>query len=181
MHNEKEIIDQCLKNDIRAQEHFYHRFAGIMFGVCLRYSGSQMEAEDILQEGFIRVFRNLHHFRFEGSLEGWVRRTMVNTAINYYKKQLKFQKEVELTGGISLATKKDDVLSTLSMEELLKIIQELPVGYRTVFNLYAIEGYNHREIGVMLGISENTSKSQFFRARLSIQQVLEKNKFERYS
>lgn len=179
MSSDKEIIEQCLRNDVKAQELFYRRFAGKMFGVCLRYAGNPMEAEDILQEGFIRAFKNLHHFRFEGSLEGWVRRTMVNTAINHYKKQLKFQKQVELNEAITFATNQDDGLSKLSMDELLKIIHELPVGYRTVFNLYAIEGYTHREIGVLLGISENTSKSQFSRARNAIQQVLEKMKSER--
>jgi len=174
MNNDKEIIELCLKNDVKAQELFYRHFAGRMFGVCLRYAGNPMEAEDILQEGFIRVFKNLHHFRYEGSLEGWVRRTMANTAINYYKKQLKFQKEIELNETITFATNQDDGLSKLAVEELLKIIHELPVGYRTVFNLYVIDGYTHKEIGTLLGVSENTSKSQFSRARNAIQQELEK-------
>ena len=168
MNSEREIVELCLKNDVRAQELFYRRYAGKMFGVCLRYAGNPMEAEDILQEGFIRTFLNLHHFRFEGSLEGWVRRTMVNTAINHYKKQLKFQKEVELHEAVTFATNQEDALSKLSTEELLGIIQELPPGYRTVFNLYVMEGYTHREIGESLGISENTSKSQFSRARNAI-------------
>jgi len=179
MSSEKEIIERCLKNDIRAQEFFYRLFAGKMFGVCLRYAGNPMEAEDILQEGFIRAFKNLHHFRFEGSLEGWVRHTMVNTAINHYKKQLKFQKEVVINEAMAFATNQDDGLSQLSVGELLKIIHELPLGYRSVFNLYVIEGYNHREIGIILGISENTSKSQFFRARNAIQRGMEKIKYER--
>ncbi|MEI6455483.1 MAG: RNA polymerase sigma factor [bacterium] len=174
MNTEREIVERCLKNDVRAQELFYSRFAGKMFGVCLRYAGNPMEAEDILQEGFIRSFLNLHRFRFEGSLEGWVRRTMVNTAINHYKKQLKFQKDVELNEAYTLATIQDDALSRLSMEELLKIIQGLPLGYRTVFNLYVMEGYTHREIGNLLGISENTSKSQYSRARNAIMNRLEK-------
>jgi RNA polymerase sigma factor (sigma-70 family) len=168
MNSEREIVELCLKKDVRAQEFFYRRFARKMFGICLRYAGNQMEAEDILQEGFVRTFLNLHRFRFEGSLEGWVRRTMVNTAINHYKKNLKFQKDVKLDEAVTLATNQDDALSKMSMEELLKIIQGLPPGYRTVFNLYVMEGYTHREIGELLGISENTSKSQFSRARNSI-------------
>jgi len=179
MISEKEIVSLCLKNDVRAQEFFYRRFAGKMFGVCLRYAGSIMEAEDILQEGFIRVFKNLHHFRFEGSLEGWVRRTMVNSAINYYKKQLRFKNEIGLNEAITFATNMDDGLSKLALDELLNIIHDLPVGYRTVFNLYAIEGYTHKEIGALLGISENTSKSQFSRARNAIQMALGKIKSER--
>jgi len=168
MNSEREMIELCLKNDVRAQELFYRQYAGKMFGVCLRYAGNPMEAEDILQEGFIRTFLNLHHFRFEGSLEGWIRRTMVNTAINHYKKQLKFQKEVEIREAVTFATNQEDVLSKLSTEELLGIIRELPTGYRTVFNLYVMEGYTHKEIGDLLGISENTSKSQFSRARNAI-------------
>jgi len=174
MSTEREMIEGCLRNDVKAQELFYHCYARKMFGVCLRFAGNPSEAEDILQDGFIRVYGNLHHFRFEGSLEGWIRRTMINTAINHYKKQLKFQQEVELNEATTLATIQEDGLSKISREELLHIIQGLPTGYRTVFNLFVIEGYTHKEIGIMLGISENTSKSQLSRARGVIQHRFKK-------
>ncbi len=176
MISDQDLIRGCLQHDVHAQEVFYRRFAGKMFGVCLRFASDYMEAEDILQEGFIRAFNNLYQFRFEGSLEGWLRRIIVNTAINFVKKQIRHQRmEVNIELASDCATITEDVLSKLSVEELLMMIQRLPVGYRTVFNLYVIEGYNHKEIGLKLGISENTSKSQLFRAKQSIQKELLKS------
>jgi len=131
-----------------------------------------MEAEDILQEGFIKIFRNLSTLHSHEAIDGWVHRIMVNTAINHYTKQLKFQNEVSLKYESPDATIPEDALSKLSYNELLRILQGLPPGYRTVFNLYVIEGYTHREIGEMLGISENTSKSQLWRAKASMKKIL---------
>jgi RNA polymerase sigma-70 factor (ECF subfamily) len=174
MLTDNELINRCLLKDPRAQELLYRRFAPKMYGVCLRYAGNEGEAEDILQEGFIRIFNNLQHYRFEGALAGWVHRTMINTAINHYHKNLKFRKESELNENLLVATIHPDALSFLSRDELLQVIRTLPIGYRTIFNLYAIEGYTHREIGAMLGISENTSKSQLSRARNAIREILTK-------
>jgi len=174
MIDDEDIVKGCLQKDIQSQEAFYHRFAGKMFGVCLRFSSNKLDAEDLLQEGFIRAFGNLHRFRFEGSLEGWIKKIMIHTALNVYKKQLKFPKEVEIYEVMEHATFSEDALSRLSREDLLRIIHCLPVGYRTVFNLFVIEGYTHKEIGLMLGISENTSKSQLFRAKQAIQKEIEK-------
>jgi len=174
MDTDRELILRCLEQEVAAQNQFYRRYASKMFGICLRYAGNAMEAEDILQDGFIRIYRSLHHFRFEGSLEGWVRRIIVNTAINHQKKNMKLKYEVELTEINLHATLSEDAVSNLSKEELLRIIHSLPAGYRTVFNLYVIEGYNHKEIGALLGVSENTSKTQLMRARLSIQETLKK-------
>jgi len=143
-----------------------------MYGVCLRYAGNRMEAEDILQEGFIKVFQNLATLHSPEAIDGWVRKIMVNTAINYYTKQLKFQNEVSLKNEVSDATIQEDALSKLSYNELLRILQGLPPGYRTVFNLYVIDGYSHKEIGEFLGISENTSKSQLWRAKASLRNIL---------
>lgn len=167
-----DLVNRCLKRDPKAQEMFYNRFAPRVFGICLRYAGSRMEAEDILQDGFVRIFTNLHQYRSEGSLEGWVHRTMVNTAINYYRKNLKYRKEIPLDETQEVATITEDALSVLSAEDLITVIQGLPPGYRTVFNLYVMEGLTHKEIGEMTGISENTSKSQLSRARVAIQQRL---------
>ena len=127
-----------------------------------------MSAEDIMQEGFIRIFRYLDKFNNKGSFEGWMRRIMVNTAINYYKKNLSSAKEAEYHDYMSNQSFDADAISAMSHEEVLLLVQDLPDGYRTVFNLYIIEGYSHKDISEKLGISENTSKSQLSRARASL-------------
>lgn len=131
-----------------------------------------MEAEDILQEGFIKVFLNLKKYRHEGSLEGWIRRTMVNTAINHYKKNLKAMKERDIDELEILDKNVNDVIDQMSAQEILGYVQDLPPGYRMVFNLNVIEGYTHKKIGEMLNISENTSKSQLFRAKNVLQRKI---------
>ncbi|MCX6242580.1 MAG: sigma-70 family RNA polymerase sigma factor [Bacteroidetes bacterium] len=169
-----EVFEQCLHNEPRGQEALYNAYASRMFGICLRYAASRMDAEDILQEGFIKIFMNLSKLHSMEALDGWIHRIMVNTAINYYTKQLKFQNEVSIKSESADATIQEDALSKLSYNELLKILQGLPPGYRTVFNLYVIDGYNHREIGELLGISENTSKSQLWRAKDSMRKILKR-------
>lgn len=138
----------------------------------MRFAKNQMEADDILQEGFIKVFTNLKTFRNEGSLEGWVRRTIINTAINLYKKNIKHLKDTDIGQAEVVQTMEQSSLDKLSVQELLKIIKDLPNGYRVVFNLNVIEGYSHKEIGQLLEISENTSKSQLSRARQALQKKL---------
>lgn len=172
MHSEEELISQCLKNNHKAHEDFYKRFAPKMYGVCMRFAKNQMEADDILQEGFIKVFTNLKSFRNEGSLEGWVRKTIVNTAINLYKKNIKHQKDTDIEYAETVQNLEQDSIDGISTKELLKLIQDLPTGYRVVFNLNIIEGYSHKEIGQLLDISENTSKSQLSRARQALQKKL---------
>ena len=175
MHFDEDFIGRCLDNDPKAQGELYKHYAPRMFGICLRYAKNQMEAEDVLQEGFIKVFRYLKDYRNEGSLEGWIRRTMVNTAINFYKKKVKYQKDVSLDLTEPINHDEESAIDALSAKELLDVIRELPDGYRMVFNLNVIEGYTHKEIGEMLNISENTSKSQLSRARGVLQEKL-KNK-----
>mgnify|MGYP002396268455 CR=1 FL=1 len=131
-----------------------------------------MEADDILQEGLIKVFINLKTFRNEGSLEGWIRRTIVNTAINMYKKNVKYQQDVEIEKAEIKQHAEMSAFEDIAAEELLNLIGELPVGYKMVFNLNIIEGYTHKEIGELLGVSENTSKSQLSRARQTLQRKL---------
>ncbi len=143
-----------------------------MYGICLRFAFATEDADDILQDGFIRVFKHIKDFRGEGSLEGWVRRTIVNTAINYYKKKIKQGVSVDLDFVQGKIKEESKVVEKMSADELLELISELPPGYRTVFNLNAIEGYTHKEIGRLLEISENTSKSQLSRARVSLQKKL---------
>lgn len=172
MPSDEELIQGCLRNEPESQELFYKRFAPRMYGVCMRFAKNQMEAEDILQEGFIRVFVNLKTYRGEGSLEGWIRRTIVNTAINLYKKNLKHLKDTDIEAAGGFSGEEENALDKLSLMELLQIIQDLPDGYRMVFNLNAIDGYTHREIGEMLDISENTSKSQLSRARNALKKKI---------
>lgn len=174
MITESQLVDKCLAGSAEAQELLYRRYSSKMFGVCLRYAKNRMEAEDILQDGFIKVFQNLKHFRKEGSLEGWVRRIMVNTAINYYKSNLKYLQTMDIddvpgSSGLSV-----DASDQMSVKVLLKLVQGLPEGYRVVFNLYVIEGYSHKEIAAMLNVSENTSKSQLSRARKVLQEKVKK-------
>jgi RNA polymerase sigma factor (sigma-70 family) len=172
MHFDEDFIERCLNNDPKSQGELYKRFAPKMFGICLRYTRNRMEAEDILQEGFIKVFRYLKDYRNDGSLEGWVRRTMVNTAINFYNKKAKYQKDISLDKTEPINHDEESAIDKMSAKELLEYIQELPDGYKMVFNLSIIEGYTHKEIGEMLNISENTSKSQLSRARGVLQSKL---------
>jgi len=169
MHAESALIRRCLKNEPKAQVEFYKRFAPKMYGICIRFAKNKMEADDIMQEGFIKVFLNLNSYRGDGALEGWVRRTIVNTAINYYKRNLKYQNDLEIEKADSLYSNDNGVLDSISVNDLINLVQELPVGYRMVFNLNVIEGYTHKEIAEILNISENTSKSQLSRARQSLQ------------
>jgi RNA polymerase sigma factor (sigma-70 family) len=169
---ESALVDGCLKGDSRSQEGLYKRYSKLMYSVCCRYARDKDIAADILQDGFIRVFHSLESFRKEGSLEGWIRRIMVNTALEYHRKN----------AGITWIEEPEDkdfdpvvaeANGSLEAEDLMKLIQALPPGYRMVFNLYAIEGYNHREIADMLQISEGTSKSQLARARSLLQHQVE--------
>jgi len=173
--DEKKLIQACIKEDKSAQKALYDLFSAKMYFVCLRYARHEAEAQDILQDAFIKVFDKLDSYRFSGSFEGWVRRIMVNTALHYCRKSTyKYE-------NIGIEDYQDKVvnskaISRLSEQELLGIIQQLPDGYRMVFNLYIIEGYSHKEIAEMLSISENTSRSQLAKARKWMQNVLEKLK-----
>lgn len=174
MQNEPEIIEGCIQGKRNCQKALYEHFASKMLGVCMRYAQDRSEAEDMLQEGFIKVFNNIAKFKNEGSFEGWIRRIMVFTAINMYRYRVrKFQDQ--LTMEPVEAPYNDDLIDHISAREIVALIQQIPEGYRMVFNLYAIEGYTHREIGDMLQIAEGTSKSQYARARQYMQQVLAKH------
>lgn len=167
---EAEIITGCLKNDLNAQRHLYERFASKMMGICMRYAENKEEAEDFLQEGFIKVFQKINQFKGSGSFEGWVKRIIINTALEHFrsKKRMEPIQEDRQYQDVYEVT----VVDHISTKELLQLIQQLPHGYRTVFNLHAIEGYGHKEIAEMLQITEGTSKSQYARAKLSLQEKL---------
>lgn len=170
--DEYELIRACRRNDRQAQEALYGLYSRRMFFVCLRYSRHRQEAEDLMQEGFIRVFTRLNDFRMEGSLEGWVRRIMIRTCINHVRKK-SVNHEVLGTDDLPDHSVAPMVISELGREELLRLVQELPDGYRAVFNLYAIDGYDHREIAEMMGYGESTSRSQLAKARRMLQRRME--------
>jgi len=160
----KNIVDQCIKGNVRAQETLYRMLAPKMFGVCLRYAKDSTEAEDNLQDGFIKMFNNLKNFRNEGSLEGWVRRIMVNVSLEKFRKQ-NLLYPVEDMRKYELHSFNNNIIEQISANELIDLVQELPPRYRMVFNLYVMEGMNHKEIGEEMGINEGTSKSNLARAR----------------
>jgi len=167
--SDQQLVEGCLRNEPRCEEALYARFSGRMYAICLRYARHHLEAQDLLQDGFIKVFEKLSSFRLEGSLEGWVRRIMVHTAINQYRKKA-FQNERFGYEELPESPVAPLALERLGREELLTLVEGLPDGYRLVFNLYAIEGYDHREIAELLGIGESTSRSQLAKARRMLQQ-----------
>ncbi len=169
----KNIIKECASGNVRAQETLYRMLAPKMFGVCLRYAKDRTEAEDNLQEGFIRVFTHIKKFRYEGSLEGWVRRIMVNVSLEKFRKQYVMH-PVEDIQSYETPRVHDEIIGKMTVDELIELIRELPPRYRMVFNLYVIEGMNHKEIGSEMGITEGTSKSNLARARDILKRRIEK-------
>ncbi len=172
MQTEKDIILACLQNNREAQKMLYKMFASKMFAICCRFAQKNNQAEDILQEGFVKVFKNLDKFRFHGSFEGWVKRIIVNSAIDYIKKYgLHFQEiNEDITEQCDIV--EDEAISNLSVEDLMNMIKNLPDSKRVIFNLYAYEGYSHKEIAEKLNITVSTSKSQYCKAKKILQEQL---------
>ncbi|TDB63659.1 RNA polymerase sigma factor [Arundinibacter roseus] len=168
---EAQLIKGLREANAKAQRKVYEKYAPKMLGVCLRYVHDEMGAEDVLIEGFMKVFDKIDQFKGEGSFEGWIRRIMVNEALGYLRQQKRIQEDTNLEVAQVVADE-NRADQNLEAEEMIQMIHKLPTGYRTVFNLYAIEGYSHAEIAEMLGISESTSKSQLHRARALLQQVV---------
>ena len=176
---ESALIKKCVNGDTKAQRALFEMFAPKMLGVCLRYAKNKEQAEDVLQDGFIKVFKNLDKFSGSGSLEGWVRRIMVNTSLDQIRKETKFQGDVGFDDVDYKIETNAFIMETMNAEDLLALINNMPDGYKTDFNLFAIEGYSHKEIAEQLSISENTSKSQYSRARTFLQQKLNELGIER--
>lgn len=170
----EEIIYKCREGNGKAQTELYRLFSPKMYGICLRYTKDKANAEDILQEGFVRVFTKIKQFEFKGSFEGWMRRIMVNTALERFRKNDRLY-PVEDMNAYESTEYSEETLSSISADELMKMIQSLPPRYRMVFNLYAIEGYTHIEIGEMMSITEGTSKSNLSRARMILQKKVAEN------
>jgi RNA polymerase sigma factor (sigma-70 family) len=169
---DEQLIKECVSGSAVAQKKFYDLFARKMMGVCLRYANSYEEAQDVLQDGFIKIFNKLPDFESKGSLEGWVRRIMVNTALDAYRKAKKHQSNVDVDSVSYMLDSNDFIVESINAEDLLKIIHSIPEGYRVVFNLFAIEGYSHKEIAEQLGVTESTSKSQYSRAKKMLRKLL---------
>jgi RNA polymerase sigma factor (sigma-70 family) len=159
------LVKDCLKGKLQAQRELYELFAKEMLGVCYRYTRSIKDAEDVLQEGFVKVFHNLSQYRNEGELGAWVRRIMVNTALNFLKRNRRYQQEMFFTEEYLHPVTDDNPIIKIQAKEIADLIRQLPHGYQVIFNLHAIEGYSHVEIGELLGISDGTSRSQYARAR----------------
>ncbi len=167
----EDLVQGCLDNSQRAQRDLYDRYSSLMFSICLRYVGDTAQAEDIMIAGFMKIFANIKQFLGKGSFEGWMRRIMVNEALAFIRKNKSMYLEVD----IQVADYEPNyglLGDRLEADDLMRLVNDLPVGYKTIFNLYAIEGYAHKEIADMLGISVNTSKSQLSRARTLLQSKL---------
>jgi RNA polymerase sigma-70 factor (ECF subfamily) len=173
---EELMLTGCIKNNAAAQEALYNRFSPRMLGVCYRFAKNREDAEDMLQEGFIKVFTQIHQYRNEGALEGWIRRIVVHTCINILKKNKKFTDSVDIIHATSVHIKEDMIPSIMQAKQVVECIRTLPLGYKTVLNLYAIEGYSHKEIANMLDIEESTSRSQYTRAKAMLEEILIRKK-----
>lgn len=173
---ESELIKGCISGDRKMQELLYNRHSPKMYAVCLRYSNNADDAQDLLQEGFIKVFRNLEKFRGDGSFEGWMRRIFVNTSIEEYRRKTKLT-TVSEPKEYNIEDTEWNALDNIAEKDIIKIVQQLSPGYRQVFNMYVIEGYSHKEIAEILGINEGTSKSQLARARVILQKMVEEQKY----
>jgi RNA polymerase sigma factor (sigma-70 family) len=173
---EEAILKGCLSNDAAAQRELYNKYSAKMLAVCYRYGHSREDAEDMLQEGFIKVFLQIHTFENRGAFEGWIRRIVVHTCINILKKNKKFNESVDIIHATGVQIREESVPAIVQAKQVIECIRVLPIGYRTVLNLYAIEGFSHREIATMLDIEESTSRSQYTRAKAMLEDILIRKK-----
>jgi RNA polymerase sigma factor (sigma-70 family) len=170
--DEKELVRGCKQRNRLAQKQLYDVFGGKLFAICLRYTKNREDAEDVLQDAFIKIYENIDSFRSESPLEYWLRTVTVNTALNHLRQQKNWKMMEDIEYHVNGIEGQDLILANFQMQQLIEMIQELPLGCQTIFNLYAIEGYQHNEIAEKLGISEGTSKSQYSRARSLLQEKL---------
>lgn len=169
---EQAILVGCLENDPSAQRELYNRYSPKMLSLCYRYAQTREDAEDMLQEGFIKVFSQIRTFQNKGSFEGWIRRILVHNCINFLKKHKKFNESVDLDSISSMIGVNETIPSLMQTKQVVECIRMLPIGYKTVLNLYAVEGYSHKEIAEMLEIEESTSRSQYTRAKALLENIL---------
>ena len=167
-HDDISLINACSNGDHNAFTKIYNKYAGIMYSICLRYMNSHNDAQDALQEGFIKVFNKISTYSFTGSFEGWMKKIFIHTSIELIRKK-KYHQNIENINDSELSRTAKIEVGDLDAKKLIDVIQELPQGYRTVFNMYIIDGYSHKEISELLNISESTSKTQLFKARKQLQ------------
>ena len=170
------MLAGCLKNNASAQEALYNRFSPRMLGVCYRFAKNREDSDHYFQDGFIKVFTQMHQYRNEGALEGWIRRIIVHTCINILKKNKKFSESVDIIHAKSVYVNEELIPSIMQAKQVVECIRLLPLGYRTVLNLYAIEGFSHKEIAAILDIEESTSRSQYTRAKAMLEEILIRKK-----
>jgi len=175
------LLKECLKRKPEAQKRLYDHFAPLMLAVCYRYTKSLSDAEEVLQEGFIKVFSRLHQFKGKGELGGWIRKIMVTTALNFLKTNQKYRYDLSFDEMPLHLVSTENPAVNLQTKELAELIRQLPTGFQTIFNLHAVEGYKHVEIASMLGISEGTSRSQYARARILLIEWIEKFSLKKQS
>ena len=173
---EEALLKGCLSNNATAQRELYNKYSSKMLSVCYRYAHNREDAEDMLQEGFIKVFLQIHTFENRGAFEGWIRRIIVHTCINILKKNKKFNESVDIIHATGIQVREESIPAIIQAKQVVECIRMLPVGYRTVLNLYAVEGYSHREIAGMLDIEESTSRSQYTRAKAMLEDILIKKR-----
>lgn len=173
---EQTIIFGCLQNDAASQRELYNKYSPKMLAVCYRFAQGREDAEDMLQEGFIKIFSQIHTFQNKGAFEGWIRKIIVHTCINFLKKYRRLNESLDLDYANQVQVKEESIISLMQGKQVIECIRLLPVGYRTVLNLYAIEGFSHREIGNLLEIGESTSRSQYTRAKAMLEGILVKKK-----
>jgi RNA polymerase sigma factor (sigma-70 family) len=174
MMSEQHIIEGCIRHNRKAQQQLWKQYSGFLLGVCLRYASDKMEAEDMLQEAFLKIFFNISEYSGTGSFKGWLRKVTVNTAITYYHKNLRHKHYTDIDDYVAAEAGSGGFEEDFyNAEDLYRVLNELSPGYRMVFNLYTVEGYKHHEIAEMLGIDVNTSKSQYSRAKAVLRKKLE--------
>ncbi|MDR1129571.1 MAG: sigma-70 family RNA polymerase sigma factor [Prevotellaceae bacterium] len=171
---DEQLIKECIKKDIRAQKQLYEKYASLMMSVCLRYVKDKDIAQNLLQDGFIKLFDKIHTYSGKGSFVGWMRKIFVNTSLEYLRHNDVLKHSMDIDVAFNIESEDESPIDKISADELMKCITELPDGFRTVFNMFAIEGYSHAEIAEMLGIQEGTSRSQYARARTLLQQKIMK-------
>ena len=175
-YEERDLIQACIRKERWAQKKLYEDHYSKMMGVCLRYANGQDDALDILHEGFIKVFKNINKYQPGTSISAWIRRIMINTSIDYYRKSIRRRTE-DIEQAYDLSAGEADAISQYSEKEILKVVQELSPAYRAVFNLYVIEGYSHKEIAKILDITESTSRSNLVKARMKLKAILKSRFF----
>lgn len=166
------LIKACIQKNVLAQRELYNLYSPKMLGICYRYAYRKEDAEDMMQEGFIKIFNQLSTFEHRGSFEGWMKRVIVNTCINFLKRSKKFDEHVTIEAAFAVEYKEESISSKLQGKQVIECIRLLPIGYRTILNLYAIEGYSHKEIAGLLEIEESTSRSQLTRAKVILENIL---------